>query len=293
MASYPTVKTGTAGWSYPDWVGPVYPGKKPDLSFLSQFIDCVEVNATFYRLFSPSQANRWMQSIQKFDFKFHIKLWQGFTHENKPVRSEEMQAFRELVDRLLAKNRLGVVLIQFPWRFKYAADTLNRLTTVLDALQPFPCAVEFRHISWNRTDIVGRLGEYQAVFVNIDQPVIGNSLPLTSHASDKRSYFRLHGRNYNNWFNDNAGRDDRYDYLYSLKEINQFKQTIHAMPDFVDTVYTIFNNHFKGQALVNSIQFKAMVEGGKGLAPASLLKAYPALSEWAQPDTPQQSALDL
>ena len=44
---------GTAGWSYEDWKGVVYPEKKEagfhPLAFLAQYINMVEVNSTFYR----------------------------------------------------------------------------------------------------------------------------------------------------------------------------------------------------------------------------------------------------
>jgi uncharacterized protein YecE (DUF72 family) len=44
------VYIGIAGWSYPDWSGIVYTGSKIDqLQFVSSFVDCIEINSTFYR----------------------------------------------------------------------------------------------------------------------------------------------------------------------------------------------------------------------------------------------------
>ena len=44
---------GTAGWSYPDWKGVVYPEHPPRgfdaLRYLARFVDVVEINHSFYR----------------------------------------------------------------------------------------------------------------------------------------------------------------------------------------------------------------------------------------------------
>ena len=52
-----SVRVGTLGWSYEDWVGRFYPQKRPrgfdELAYLARFFDCVEVNSSFYRPPSP------------------------------------------------------------------------------------------------------------------------------------------------------------------------------------------------------------------------------------------------
>jgi hypothetical protein len=52
----------TAGWSYPDWKGQVYPTPQPrgfePLSYLAQYVDAVEVNSTFDRMPVPSRRAR-------------------------------------------------------------------------------------------------------------------------------------------------------------------------------------------------------------------------------------------
>ncbi|HEX9871331.1 MAG TPA: DUF72 domain-containing protein, partial [Candidatus Tectomicrobia bacterium] len=52
------IRVGPAGWSYPDWKGQVYPKPQPrgfdPLTYLAQYFDAVEINATFYQI--PTQA---------------------------------------------------------------------------------------------------------------------------------------------------------------------------------------------------------------------------------------------
>ena len=50
MASAP-ILVGTAGWSYPDWENLVYPPGQTAgrLRLMAQYLDCVEVDSSFYR----------------------------------------------------------------------------------------------------------------------------------------------------------------------------------------------------------------------------------------------------
>jgi uncharacterized protein YecE (DUF72 family) len=65
---------------------------------------------------------------------------------------------------------------------------------------------------------------------------------------------RLHGRNYATWFKEGAGRDARYDYLYTKEEIREVSRLIRTIRQDAEETYAITNNHFRGQALVNAIE---------------------------------------
>src|SRR5204863_5087054 len=58
VAAPATVRVGTAGWSYQDWNGVVYPRPRPrgfdPLVMMSELFDTIEINATFYRTPAPS-----------------------------------------------------------------------------------------------------------------------------------------------------------------------------------------------------------------------------------------------
>ena len=61
------IHVGTAGWAYKDWEGVLYPKPHPrafdPLTFLSRYIDVVEVNSTFYRPVDPDVARRWIDRV--------------------------------------------------------------------------------------------------------------------------------------------------------------------------------------------------------------------------------------
>ena len=95
-------------------------------------------------------------------------------------------------------------------------------------------------------------------------------------------YVRLHGRNYQNWFREKAPRDERYNYLYSLDELDPWLIRIKEVAKHTRETYVITNNHFRGQAIVNAVEIKAALEEEKVPAPEPLFKVYPRLSESAE-----------
>jgi uncharacterized protein YecE (DUF72 family) len=98
------------------------------------------------------------------------------------------------------------------------------------------------------------------IWVNIDQPVISQSLPLTAVTTNPDvTYVRLHGRNYKTWFSD-QGRDARYNYDYKALELNQIAETIKKLAQLAKKIFISGNNHYKGSAVKNLKELKALLE---------------------------------
>ena len=95
---------------------------------------------------------------------------------------------------------------------------------------------------------------------------------------------RLHGRNYENWFSESASPADRYDYLYSLKELQPWIDNITKVAAQAKETYVVTNNHFSGKGIVNALEIKAQLEGEKVKAPASLIDAYPRIASSVESD---------
>src|SRR6478672_9371201 len=115
-----TIRIGPAGWSYKDWEGVVYPqkaGKKFDpLGYLAEFFDTIEINSTFYRPPAPSTAKSWAERVsQNPDFVFTAKLNRLFTHERGKATEADEKEFHEGMEPLRQANKLGSLLLQFPW----------------------------------------------------------------------------------------------------------------------------------------------------------------------------------
>ncbi len=75
-------------------------------------------------------------------------------------------------------------------------------------------------------------------------------------------YVRFHGRNYEHWFGEQEDAAQRYDYLYTTKELAPWVDRIRALAaaDGVADVYVITNNHFEGKGPANALMLRAMLE---------------------------------
>ena len=286
-------RVGVAGWSYPDWEGIVYP-KAPrfdGLSYLSAFFDTLEINSSFYRIPAARSAASWAQRVRANpEFRFTLKLYKGFTHERTATLDDE-RAFASALSPLEEAGVLGAVLLQFPWSFKNEPESRDYLSATLDRFARYPLVVEVRHLSWNQGEFYAFLTERKVGFCNIDQPLIGRSLAPSDRATGPVGYVRLHGRNYKDWFREDAGRDARYDYLYSEEELDPWVEKISEVSETASSTYVITNNHFRGQAVVNALQIRSRIEKRKVAAPKSLLEHYPVLEKSAVAETPPQARL--
>ncbi|HUT53849.1 MAG TPA: DUF72 domain-containing protein [bacterium] len=272
---------GVAGWSYPDWESVVYPRPRPrgfdPLVYLASLVDVIEINSTFYHPGPKKNAQSWARRMAgSRGFKFTVKLWQRLTHERKPFTGEEAGEARTAADVLMEAGLLGAALLQFPWSFGNNEENRAWLTKVAAAMAGLPLAVEVRHASWGRPEFYELLRELGIAFVNIDQPVIGESLPPGEEVTAGFAYARLHGRNYKNWFQEDAGRDGRYDYRYSEDELRPWKDRAQRMAEGGGEVYVVANNHYNGQAVVNALQLKVML-GRPVTVPPWLAAAHPGL----------------
>jgi uncharacterized protein YecE (DUF72 family) len=89
----------------------------------------------------------------------------------------------------------------------------------------------------------------------------------------------LHGRNYQNWFREEANVMERYDYLYSRDELDPWIDRIKEVSDKAKQTFVITNNHARGQSLVNAFEILAQLEEERVPGPAKLIETYPRLSE--------------
>jgi len=289
MESKRRIRIGPAGWSYKDWEGVVYPhkpGAKFDpLEYLAKFFDTIEINSSFYRPFTVATAKAWAQRVAAAkEFLFTAKLHRVFTHERGKATEQDEQAVREGLDELASAQKLGAVLLQFPWSFKNTDEDRIYLAKLLDRFKDYPLVLEIRHTSWNTPQIYEWLEEAAVGICNIDQPLFTKSIKPAALTTSQIGYVRLHGRNYQDWFREKAPRDDRYNYLYSLDELEPWITRIKEVAEKTRESYVITNNHFRGQAVVNALEIKSTLAEKLVPAPAPLFQEYPNLRDSAVPE---------
>ncbi|MGA2856400.1 MAG: DUF72 domain-containing protein [Candidatus Sulfotelmatobacter sp.] len=300
------VRIGTAGWSYKDWDGIFYPPgmqrrKMHPLEYLARFFDTTEINTSFYGPLKPELAKLWCRKVAAVnpEFLFTAKLYRAFTHSPlavmeptsaatiRPTDEDEIRT-REGLDALANAGKLGALLVQFPVSFKNTSLNREYLDRLLRQFIEYPRVVEVRHSSWNDAATLDAFTQKNVGFCNIDQPLLGRSLAPTEHVTAPIAYVRLHGRNYSEWFVDQTpesdNRNQRYNYLYKEKELEGWKERIESVAERAQTTYVITNNHFESKAGVNALELKAMVSGKRVPAPPTLIRKYPELGRFADPE---------
>jgi uncharacterized protein YecE (DUF72 family) len=276
------VHIGIAGWSYPDWNGVVYTESKVDqLEFVSRFVDCIEINSTFYRPPYEKTTKKWLdKTSKKKDFYFTAKLHRSFTHEGK-FDPEIVKYFHKGFEPFLEAGKLKHLLVQFRYDFDYTAANRKNLERIADLFSPvFNLVIEVRHKSWQNKEALKFLEGLGITVCNLDYPTSYNSFDLKDCTVGKNGYFRLHGRNYDTWFS-KAGRDQTYNYYYNEKELGQIKERIDKLAIALKTLTVIANNHYRGAELANAIELKYLITGQKQSVPEGLLKIYPKLANIA------------
>ncbi|HYH06277.1 MAG TPA: DUF72 domain-containing protein [Thermoanaerobaculia bacterium] len=275
MKTHHKIRVGPAGWSYKDWEQIVYPphGSKFDhLGYLAAFFDTIEINSPFYRIPPPTHAKSWVRRVTgNADFKFTTKVFRGFTHEKAELAADDVKAFRNYLDPLMEADRLGAILLQFPWSFKNSPESCAKLEALFAAFAEYPKALEVRHSTFQDKAFYAFLDEHDVSWVNVDQPLFDNSVKPADTVTGPIAYARFHGRNYEKWFAHEEAYE-RYNYLYTQEELEPWSKRIAAMAKNKDT-YVVTNNHFRGQAIVNAGDLKESLGLG-GELPPQLKEVY-------------------
>jgi uncharacterized protein YecE (DUF72 family) len=273
---------GIAGWSYPDWEGIVYTSKKVDqLEYVSGFVDCLEINSTFYRPPNERNSKSWLQrTAAKAEFFFTAKLHRDFTHEGR-IDAEIVRQFHIGFEPMLEADKLKHLLVQFRYDFSDSPESREHLANIVKNFSDsFDLVVELRHKSWESPDALAFLEKLGVTVCNLDYPITWNSFNMQHCTVGRNGYFRMHGRNREKWFS-KAGRDETYDYYYNEHELAQIKKRIDKLADAFESLTVIANNHYRGAELANAIELKALVSGQKQLVPEGLLGSFPNLAKIA------------
>ena len=259
-----SVAVGTAGFSYKDWIGPVYPqGTKPSemLALYAQRFPIVEIDSTYYGPPRREVVESWARRTPEH-FRFSAKLPGTGTHVPAPALGtihDDVRTFRANIEPLLAEGKFAAALLQFPNAFRPTGETERHVRALREALHGVPLVAEFRHREWQTNDTLALLRELGIGLVAVDEPQY-KSLPRPStDATSSIAYVRFHGRNYQQWWKgDNV---TRYDYLYSPEELAPWVDRLvdlAANPE-VREVLAFFNNHARGQAARNAELFEEMI----------------------------------
>jgi uncharacterized protein YecE (DUF72 family) len=271
------ILVGTASWSDPGFVENWYPKKMragERLAWYAQHFELVEVNSTFYSVPEPRMVEHWCATTPN-DFTFDVKLHQLFSFHSTPAKllpldlqnraetdargnvkaTPEMQeallkAFLRAMAILCSAQKLGVLLLQVSPAFSPRKHQLSELEPLIDGLNGYDLAIEFRNRNWAVDDqlesTVDFVRKHGAIFVNVDAPASDHFTVMPSDVDEatnpKAAYLRLHGRNAKAYI---TGRTvaARFDYNYSDKEIAEVADRSRKLAQKARELHVIFNNN--------------------------------------------------
>ncbi|MDR2053176.1 MAG: DUF72 domain-containing protein [Treponema sp.] len=255
------ILVGTSGYSYREWIGPVYPErtKKEDfLSFYGELFPTVELNYSYYRMPTAGQMKGMIEK-GRGKLGFAIKAHETLTHKINPSAWEgEAKTYLAALEPLREEGRLEAVLFQFPFSFRYEPDQRRYLDKLLGFFKDVPAAVEFRNAGWVNNRVIEALRKRGTTLVFPDMPDLKGLPPALDAVTAPLAYIRFHGRNREAWWGPDSA--SRYDYLYSDHELQGWADRIRRIVVKADRILIYFNNHPRGQAVKNGQTLIAILE---------------------------------
>lgn len=251
------IHLGTSGFSYDDWVGPVYPPGLPKWRWLPLYaeqFDTVELNVTFYRLPDSRTVAGWVDRTPE-GFLFAVKAHRSLTHERQEA---DFEGFRNSLARLVETGRLACVLAQFPHSFHPTRPNREYLPRLRDGLSDLPLVVEFRDSGWLKDDTFEQLEELNFGFCCVDEPRLPGLLPPVSRVTGPLAYVRFHGRNAERWWQHEHAWE-RYDYTYSDAELDEWTSRIKDLDTEAPLTLVYANNHYRGQSVQTIRQLQRLL----------------------------------
>ncbi|MGH2996512.1 MAG: DUF72 domain-containing protein, partial [Gaiellaceae bacterium] len=139
--------------------------------------------------------------------------------------------------------------LQYHPRFKKSPDAFEELASVKALLDPLVPLVEFRHRSWmtedESADTLSFLERHGLAYVSVDSPKTraSNVMPRIAAATHPVAYVRFHGRNWTTWNKKTKTTAERFDWLYSPRELKEWVEPLAELSGKADEVYAFFNNN--------------------------------------------------
>jgi uncharacterized protein YecE (DUF72 family) len=293
------ILVGTTSWTERTLIesGRFYP---PDVKTAEQRLHyyatqfpIVEVDSSYYGLPSERNSELWVERTPD-RFIFDIKAFRLFTQHPTPLDAlpkdlrltlgkidkenvyyrdlpdeavdELWERFHSALEPLRAAQKLGVVLFQFPPWFLFRPSNLDYIEQCAQRLRGDSLAIEFRTRSWfNEKHTEQTLDferEHGMVHVVVDEPQsFTHSIPPIWEATTPDiAVFRLHGRNRKTWQRATRTAAERFDYLYSHEELEEFTKPVRQLAARARTVHVLFNNCNLDYAQRNALNLQRILQ---------------------------------
>ena len=169
---------------------------------------------------------------------------------SRELRGEVFRRFLEALEPLRGAGKLGGILFQLPSYVVFKERSFEYLEWAHAQLGGDEMLVEFRHRSWledeNRAETLSFLERIGAAYVTVDAPrseSAKNLVPTVPAVTSKIAYVRFHGRNLATWNKRGGSAAERFDYLYSDEELEEWVPTLKELAGQSEQAFALFNNN--------------------------------------------------
>lgn len=310
------IHVGTCSWTEKTMVDLWYPKgvntSEKRLRYYASKFDTVEVDSPYYAIPKREWAEAWAKRTPD-DFVFNVKAFGLMTgHEagvqcltptlarhpfvqergriTEPSRELVDASFEEFLDSiepLREAGKLGGILMQYPPYFTATTPEnekrgLAQIEDAAERLMGYRVLVEFRHPSWvdprHIDSTLAFLAERDLSYVSVDNPQFpdGRTMPPLTVATNRWAYVRMHGRNADTWYKKGGTAADRFDYLYTTEELEEWVGPIKQLAENADETFVMFNNNRYDYAQRNAAEI-ATILGDAVTPPAAVPGETPSL----------------
>ncbi len=291
------ILVGISSWAEPELVrSGFYPAmvKTPAarLSYYASRFPVTEIDSSYH--FFPTQRNLalWLENTPD-GFSFDVKVFSLFTqhptrfsslprtirekygglvqakgnvylHHLPDAAVDELWAiFTRAIQAFQAAGKLGAVLFQLPPWFHPEPRNLDYIGSCRERLAPYRMAVEFRVGDWldkHREETLKFLRERGIALVCVDEPQgFKSSVPPDDEATAPLGIVRFHGRNKEHWENKGIPSTEKFNYLYSENELEEWVPRIRALAGNTRELHVIFKNKHADYPIRNAARMKELL----------------------------------
>jgi uncharacterized protein YecE (DUF72 family) len=302
-----SVLTGTASWTDPtllatDWYPPDATTPEERLKHYASQFPLVEVDSTYYSLPGERTAVLWAERTPD-DFTFDFKAFRLFTGHPTPVKvlpkslrdslpselkskanvygkdlpsgmvDEMWDMYRQALMPVHSAGKLGAVFLQFPKWFFFGNDSLATIEKARERLPDYPVAVEFRSPGWmsdkHRDETLSFLRDHEIAYTSVDEPQgTSASVPPIAEATSDLAVVRFHGRRAETWDKPGVGVEERFKYLYSESELEEWVPKIEHLARETNQVHVLMNNCYADYGVRNAKQLELLLQSHASVGPA-------------------------
>ncbi|MBI4303566.1 MAG: DUF72 domain-containing protein [Chloroflexi bacterium] len=291
------IVVGISSWSEPGLVrSGFYPGevRTPEarLAYYASRFSIAEIDSSYHFFLTQRNLALWLKNTPD-GFTFDVKAFSLFTRHPTPsdalpraIRKkygtdiqakgnvyphhlpdaaidELWQGFVRTLGSFQTAGKLGAALFQFPPWFHPEPENFAYLGSCPDRLSPYRMAVEFRAGSWleeHRDETLKFLREREISLVCVDEPQgFKSSVPPVHAVTAPLAVVRFHGRNKEHWESKGVSSAEKYTYLYTEDELQEWVPRIRSMAERAEELHIIFKNKHADFPVRNAIRMQELL----------------------------------